>query len=158
MPYRAKLGPRPNGIKGDRQKGLPWTVWRSSVHAKHVQDANGCHHRCAGLPPPQHVCLWGMRQLIGSVKAFLRGADPAPLEVNAGASLYFKGTVLTLYYMPWQLSSGVTTLCHPKLIITASAVVSVQARGVCIIFFPKKKYSEGFQHFMMFLIINCQKT
>lgn len=103
MPYRPKLGPRPNGIKGDRQKGLPWTVWRSSVHAKHVQDANGCHHRCAGLPPPQHVCLWGMRQLIGSVKAFLRGADTAPLEVNARASLYFKGTVLTFYYMPWRL-------------------------------------------------------
>lgn len=41
--------------------------------------------------------------------------------------------------------------------ITASAAVSVQTRGVCMLLFFFKKYSEGFQHFLKFLIINCQK-
>lgn len=52
-----------------------------------------CQCRCAGqLPDPQHLQLWGMRLLIVSIKASLRGADPAPdpVEINAWAFLYFK--------------------------------------------------------------------
>lgn len=47
--------------------------------------------RCAGqLPAPQLLGLWGMRLLIVSIKAPLRQADRAPVEVSSRASLYFK--------------------------------------------------------------------
>lgn len=89
----------PNEIKGNRQKGHLWTLSRSSVHPKHMQDASGCQCRCASLPAFWHTGLWSVRQLISLVKAFLREADPAPAEISARASLYFKGTSLnTLLY------------------------------------------------------------
>lgn len=158
MSYRPKIASRPNGIKEDRQEGFPWNVWRCSVHPKHVQEANKCQCRCAGrLPAPQHVGLWGMGLLIALSKAFLRGANPAAVEINARASLYFKGTGLnsSLHALEFVLCCDHLVPSDPHNCYCCSCKCASQRR---VLGFFSKVCSEGFHHFMMFLIINCQKT
>lgn len=83
-----------------------------------------------------------------------QGADPAPIEINAWTSLGFKGT-------------GLNPLLHAlEFVLWCDRIMPPQPHNYyhccnkCAsqrIFFPKK-YSEIFQHFMRFLIINCQKN
>lgn len=119
---------------------------------KHMEDANGCHHRCASLL--LHCAgLWGMRQLIGSVKAFFRGADRAPVEFNARASPRFKGRVLN----PLLHALEVVLWCNHFAPSQPHNYYCWNKHASQRRFFPKN-YSEGSQHFMMVLISNCQKT
>lgn len=135
---RPKIVPRPNGIKEDRQDGL---------HGMYG-DVLCTQNMCGKQGESVQVCsgAGGRRLLIVSIKASLRGA--------ARASLYFKWTGLNcslcaLESILWCEPS------HPHNCYFCCCKCARQRRVLG--FFPKV-YSEGFQHLMMLLIINCQKT
>lgn len=105
-----------------------------------------CYCKCAGqLPAPQHVGLWGMRMLIVSIRASLRGADPPPVEINARASLYFKRTGLnsSLHVLEFVLWCDHLVSSYPHNCYFCCCKCASQRR---VLGFFLKYTAKGFQH------------